>query len=111
MRRNTNVAVIETTPATISTRLPSTWFDQKNWVKAKEKPTTRMAGRTSKVSSQFTMVRTSQQGTITAVNGRIRPIMAFKSDSGRPQTAASVEIGVQIHTHATGVVLACTFTS
>ena len=64
--------------------------DQKNWVSAKETPTTKIAGRTSKVSLQLTMVRTSQNGTMAAVKGRMRPMAALRSDSGRPQAAARV---------------------
>ena len=48
-------------------------------------PTTRMAGKTSNVSLQLTMARTSQNGTMTAVIGRMRPIVAFMSGSGRPR--------------------------
>ncbi len=71
-----------------------------------ETPTTRMAGRTSKVSAQPTMVRTSQKGTRTAVNGRMRPTIALMSDSGSPETAASAWTGVPIAPQATGAVLA-----
>jgi len=60
-------------------------------------------------SSQFTIVRTSQKGTITAVNGSIRPIILFRSPSGRPDTAASVWTGVPIAPHATGAVFAIKF--
>ena len=49
-----------------------------------------MAGNTSKVSFQVTIVLTSQKGTMTAVNGRMRPIIAFRSDSGNEVTAARV---------------------
>ena len=69
-------------------------------------PTNRMAGKTSNVSLQLTMLRTSQNGTMTAVKGRMRPIMAFRSDSGRAVTAASVWTGVPMAPHATGAVLA-----
>src|SRR5438034_11586114 len=93
----------------MSTRLLSTWFDQKNWVSANEIPTTRMAGNTSKVSFQLTIVLTSQKGTMIAVKGRIRPIMAFKSDSGKDVTAASVWTGVPIAPQATGAVFAIKF--
>src|SRR5256885_9277622 len=89
-RRKATVTTIDTTALMMSTKLLSTWFDQKNWVREKEKPTTRIAGSTSRVSFQPTIVRTSQNGTITAVKGRMRPIMALRSDSGKPQTAASV---------------------
>ena len=93
----------------MSTRLLSTWFDQKNSIPANENPTTRIAGNTSNVSSQLTIVRTSQKGTITAVNGRIRPIILFRSPSGRPETAASVWTGVPIAPQATGAVFAIKF--
>src|SRR5882762_1410201 len=62
---------------------------------AKERPTTRIAGSTSKVSDQLTIARTSQNGTMIAVNGRIRPIMAFRSLSGSAVTTASVCTGVE----------------
>src|SRR5207253_4179327 len=101
-RRKIIVATIETTPPMISTKLLSTWFDQKNCVSANEKPTTTMAGSTSKVSRHPTIVRTSQKGTITAVTGRIRPIIAFKSDSGSAVNAASVWMGVPNETQDTG---------
>ena len=52
------------------------------------------------------MVRTSQKGTITAAKGRMRPIMALRSDSGRAVTAASVWTGVPMAPQATGAVLA-----
>src|SRR2546430_7335294 len=45
-----------------------------------------MAGSTSNVSAQPTIARTSQKGTMRPVIGRIRPIMALRSDSGRPDT-------------------------
>src|SRR5207245_8729249 len=109
-RRKTTVNTREKIPAAISTRLLSTWFDQKNCIPANDNPTTRIAGNTSNVSSQLTIVRTSQKGTITAVNGRIRPIILFRSPSGRPDTAASVWTGVPIAPQATGAVFAIMFT-
>src|SRR5882762_9621419 len=74
-RRKITVHRSEKRPAVMSTRLLSMWLDQKNCIEAKEMPTTRMAGSTSKVSFQGTMARTSQNGTMTAVMGRMRPIM------------------------------------
>src|SRR5882762_8158048 len=68
-----------------------------------------MAGNTSKVSLQLTMVLTSQKGTMIAVNGRMRPIMALRSDSGRAVTAASVCTGVPMAPQATGAVFAIRF--
>src|SRR5262249_54077364 len=65
-----------------------------------------MAGKTSKVSFQLTIARTSQKGTMIAVKGRMRPIVALRSDSGRPDTAASVWTGVPMAPQATGAVLA-----
>src|SRR2546427_486001 len=65
-----------------------------------------MAGSTSTVSAQLTMARTNQKGTMSAVSGRMRQIMALRSDSGRPETAARVCTGVPIAPHATGEVLA-----
>src|SRR6266436_7361616 len=105
-RRKTTVTTREKTPAAISTRLLSTWLDQKYCIPAKDNPTTRIAGSTSNVSSQLTIVRTSQKGTITAVKGKILPIILFKSPSARPETAANVCTGVPIAPHATGAVLA-----
>src|SRR5580658_8160004 len=105
-RRKIMVAMRETTPEAMSTRLLSMKLDQKNWVPAKETPTTRMAGRTSTVSDQLTMARTSQKGTITAVIGRMRPIMALRSLSLRAVTEASAWMGVPIAPKATGAVLA-----
>src|SRR5712692_4673827 len=67
----------EKRPAVMSTKLLSMWLDQKNCMDAKEIPTTRIAGRTSNVSFHGTMARTSQKGTMMAVIGRMRPIMAF----------------------------------
>src|SRR5713226_1748590 len=67
-RRKTTVTTREKTPAAMSTRLLSTWLDQKYCIPANDNPTTRIAGSTSNVSSQLTMVRTSQKGTMTAVN-------------------------------------------
>src|SRR5260370_33146924 len=93
---------METTPPIMSTRLLSTKFDQQNCVRAKEMPTTKIAGSTSKVSLQPTMVRTSQKGTMTAVKGRIRPIMALRSDSGRAVTAAGGGTGGAIASPAAG---------
>src|SRR5882672_7406246 len=104
--KKTMVQRREKRPAVMSTRLLSMWLDQKNCMEAKEMPTTRMAGSTSKVSFHGTMARTSQNGTITAVIGRMRPIMAFMSASGRKVTAASMCTGVPIDPHATGAVLA-----
>ena len=95
----------------MSTRLLSTWFDQKNCVKAKESPTTKIAGNTSNVSFQLAIVFTSQKGTITAVKGRMRPIMALRSDSESAVTAARVWTGVPIAPHATGAVFAIKFSA
>src|SRR5438477_155959 len=93
-------------PAQMSTRLESTWFDQRYWIALNDTPTTRMAGSTSSVSLQLTIARTSQNGTMIPVMGRIRPIIALRSDSGKPDTAASVCTGVPMAPHATGDVLA-----
>jgi len=81
-------------------------LDQRYCVRLNETPTTRMAGSTSKVSLQPTIARTSQKGTMMPVKGRIRPTIALRSDSGRPETAASVCTGVPMAPHATGEVLA-----
>src|SRR3989442_654803 len=105
-RRKSTVARREMTPPAISTRFESTWLDQKYCVRLNETPTTRMAGSTSKVSLQPTIARTSQNGTMIPVMGRMRPIIALRSDSGRPDTAASVCTGVPMAPHATGDVLA-----
>src|SRR6059036_49705 len=105
-RRKATVASNETTPPAMSTRFESTWLDQRYCVRLKEAPTTKMAGSTSNVSAQPTIARTSQNGTMMPVMGRMRPIIALKSDSGRPETAASVCTGVPIAPHATGDVLA-----
>ncbi len=101
----------ENRPAVISTRLLSIWLDQKNCMDANEIPTTRMAGKTSNVSFHGTMARTSQNGTMTAVIGRMRPIMAFISASGSNVTAASMCTGVPIAPQATGAVLAIRFSA
>src|SRR5438876_3713866 len=105
-RRKITVAASDTTPPAMSTRFESTWLDQRYCVRLNEAPTTRMAGSTSRVSAHPTMARTSQKGTMIPVMGRMRPIMALKSDSGRPETAARVCTGVPIAPHATGDVLA-----
>src|SRR6266540_3375850 len=105
-RRKTTVASSETTPPAMSTRFESTWLDQRYCVTLNDTPTTRMAGRTSNVSAQPTIARTSQKGTMMPVIGRMRPIMALRSDSGRPETAASVCTGVPMAPQATGDVLA-----
>ena len=76
---------------------------------ANDNPTTKIAGSTSTVSSQLTIVRTSQNGTMIAVNGRILPIILLKSPSGSPDTAASVCTGVPMAPHATGAVFAIKF--
>ena len=68
-----------------------------------------IAGNTSKVSFQLTIVLTSQNGTMIAVKGRMRPIMALRSDSGRAVTAAKVWTGVPIAPQATGAVFAMRF--
>ncbi len=70
-----------------------------------------MAGSTSNVSAQPTIARTSQNGTMIPVMGRMRPIIALRSDSGRPDTAASVCTGVPMAPHATGDVLASRFSA
>src|SRR5262249_61639361 len=102
--RNTAVHTSEKMPAVMSTRLLSMWLDQKYCMEAKEIPTTRMAGRTSKVSFHPTMARTSQKGTMMAVIGKMRPIMAFMSGSGNCVTAVSMWTGVPMAPHATGAV-------
>src|SRR5579859_387286 len=107
--RNSTVQNREKRPAVMSTRLLSILLDQTNCMNAKDTPTTIMAGSTSKVSFQPTMARTSQKGTITAVSGSMRPIMAFISASGRAVTVASICTGVPIAPHATGAVLAIRF--
>src|SRR5438045_104811 len=104
-RRKSTVTTSEKIPAAISTRLLSTWLDQKYCIPAKDNPTTRIAGSTSKVSSQLTIVFTSQKGTMIAVNGKIRPIILLRSPSGRAETNARVCTGVPIAPHATGAVL------
>src|ERR1700739_1539017 len=71
-----------------------------------ETPTTRMAGRTSKVCAHPTLGTTRTEATLTAVKGRRRPTIALTSDSGRPETAARAWTGVPIAPHATGAVLA-----
>src|SRR6266566_3559316 len=105
-RRKTTVASSEMTPPAMSTRFESTWLDQRYCVTLNDTPTTRMAGRTSNVSAQPTIARTSQKGTMMPVIGRMRPIMALRSASGRPETAASVCTGVPMAPQATGDVLA-----
>src|SRR3989442_316748 len=105
-RRKITVATSEITPPAMSTRFESTWLDQIYCVTLNDAPTTRIAGSTSKVSAHPTIARTSQNGTIMPVMGRMRPIIALKSASGRPETAASVCTGVPIAPHATGDVLA-----
>src|SRR5437773_4505582 len=105
-RRKTTVATSETTPPAMSTRFESMWLDHRYCVKLNETPTTRIAGSTSKVSLHPTIARTSQKGTMMPVIGRILPTIALKSDSGRPDTAASVCTGVPIAPQATGEVLA-----
>src|SRR5947208_256256 len=101
-----NCTTSEMTPPAMSTRFESTWLDHKYCVVLKDTPTTRMAGNTSNVSLQLTIARTSQNGTMIPVMGRMRPIIALRSDSGRPDTAASVCTGVPMAPHATGDVLA-----
>ncbi len=96
-------------PLVMSTRLLSTRFDQANCVTANETPTTRIAGITSTVSAQLTSARTSHKGTMTAVNGRMRPVIALSCASGKPVTAASVCSGVPMAPNATGAVLAMRF--
>src|SRR5439155_26383787 len=93
----------------MSTRLLSTWFDQKNCLKAKESPTTKIAENTANVSFQLAIVFTSEKGTITAVKGSMRLIMALRSDSESAVTAARVWTGVPIAPDATGPVLAIKF--
>src|ERR1700719_2142895 len=109
--RKTTVHRSEKRPAVMSTKLLSMWLDQKNCMEAKEIPTTRMAGETSNVSFHGTMARTNQNGTMMAVMGRIRPIMAFISASGSNVTAASMWTGVPIAPQATGAVLAMRFSA
>src|SRR5207244_186795 len=105
-RRKIIVATREMTPPAMSTRFESTWLNHRYCVTLTESPTTRMAGSTSNVSLQLTIARTNQNGTMIPVMGRMRPIIALKSDSGRPDTAASVCTGVPMAPHATGDVLA-----
>src|SRR5476649_121577 len=100
--RNSTVQSRENSPAVISTRLLSILLDQKNCMEAKEMPTTRIAGRTSNVSFHETMARTSQNGTMMAVKGKMRPIMAFMSASGSWVTVASMWTGVPMAPQATG---------
>src|SRR5258708_40019466 len=80
--RKITVQKREKRPEVMSTRLLSILLDQNHCMAAKETPTTAMAGATSKVSFQLTMARTSKKGTMTAVDGRIRPIIAFLSAFG-----------------------------
>src|SRR5947209_5479435 len=97
--------------AMMSTKLLCTGLAQKNCMEPKESPTTRMAGVTSKASLHPTMARTSQKGTMMQVIGRMRPIIALRSDSGKPLTAAKVCTGVPMAPHATGEVLAIRFST
>jgi len=87
----------------ISTKLLSTWFDQTNCVSANEMRL-RVGGSTSKVSRNQPSFE-QPKGTITAVTGRIRPIMAFRSDSEGRDRGERMD-GVPIAPQATGAVFA-----
>ena len=52
------------------------------------------------------MLRTSQNGRISEIGGRIRPVIALNEPSGKPVTPASVRIGLPTPPHATGAVFA-----
>src|SRR5690242_21873896 len=81
------------TPPAMSTRFESTWLDHKYCVVLNDTPTTRIAGNTSNVSLQLTIARTSQNGTMIPVMGRMRPIIALRSDSGRPDRSEERRVG------------------
>ena len=61
---------------------------------AKEPPATSRAGSTSNVCVHPVMVRTSQMGRMNEKVGRMRPVMALRSCSGRPVTPARTRIGI-----------------
>jgi hypothetical protein len=73
---------------------------------ANDRPLTASAGQTSIVSRQPTMPRTSQNGRIAEIGGRIRPVMALSAGSGSAVTAARTRIGLPTAPQATGAVLA-----
>ncbi len=52
------------------------------------------------------MLRTSQNGRIAEIGGKIRPVIALSVFSGNPVTPASVRIGLPTPPHATGAVFA-----
>ncbi len=77
-------------------------FDQKNCMPPKTTPQTNKAGQTASAARIGHKTRTSQKGKISVVSGRMRPIMALKSASGKPVTAASVRTGLPMPPNATG---------
>ena len=81
-------------PPRISTSDEPMKFDQKNWMDANVTPHTTRPGQTARTSRVLHMIRISQNGRIRTTMGRMRPIIALKSASGRPVTATSVRTGL-----------------
>ena len=52
------------------------------------------------------MLRTSQNGRISDIGGRMRPAIALNCITGSPVTSASTRIGLPTPPQATGAVLA-----
>ena len=80
-------------PPKISTSAASMKFDQKNWIPPNVMPQASRPGQTASVSRLLQSVRISQNGRTSVVSGRMRPIMALKSASGKPVTATSARTG------------------
>ena len=104
--RNPIKAAMETTAATTSTSHGPWKFDMRNCGMAKNTPATKTAGQTSIIPAKPANAHTSQNGTRTEKNGRIRPACALNCRRSNPVTPCSAISGVPIAPYATGAVFA-----
>src|ERR1019366_9302850 len=81
-------------------------FETRNCGMAKVTPATATAGQISFIPLNPAYAHTSQKGTSTEKNGRMRPTWAPRVNSEKPVTAARAMIGVPSAPKATRAVLA-----
>ena len=84
---------IEASDATTSTSHGPWKLETRNCGTAKLTPATRIAGQICNVPRHPANATISQNGTTTENTGNCRPIIALRSSSGSPVTAASASTG------------------
>ncbi len=110
--REYRIRTIETTAsadsreATTSASGTETKFDVAYWASPKTTPPISAGGQASRRPRRPSTMATSARGTTADKIGVWRPTMAPKVSVGKPETFASVMMGVAIAPNATGAVLA-----